>query len=106
MKLQLAFVKEENDRLRNDLADLTKLSEMLNVKFKLMSHEKEKLKEQSEEFTFSFQDARDQVHELSCKYNSKLFIYLFIYLHILRCSNGELITQFHELVAQSGTFWV
>ena len=61
VKLQLAFVKEENDRLRNDLADLTKLSEMLNVKFKLMSHEKEKLKEQSEEFTFSFQDARDPV---------------------------------------------
>lgn len=73
-------MKEENDRLRNDLADLTKLSEMLNVKFKLMSHEKEKLKEQSEEVTFSFQDARDQVHELSCKFNSKLSFGIDIYI--------------------------
>lgn len=77
LKLQLGFMREENDRLRNDLADLTKLSEMLNVKFKLMSHEKEKLKEQSEEATFSFQDARDQVHELSCKFNGK-FSFLFL----------------------------
>jgi len=36
----------------------------------MMSHEKNKLKEQSEEVTFSFQDAKDQIHELSCKYNS------------------------------------
>ena len=45
------------------------------MKFNMMSHEKNKLKEQSEEVTFSFQDAKDQIHELSCKYNCK---YLFV----------------------------
>ena len=71
MKLLLAIKKEENERLCDDLDELTKFSEILNVKFKLMLHEKNKLKEQSEDITFSFQDARDQVHDLSCKFNCK-----------------------------------
>ena len=71
MKLQLAINKEENDYLRDDLDELTKFSEILNVKFKLMLHEKNKLKEQSKDIAFSFQDAHDQVHDFSCKLNCK-----------------------------------
>ena len=79
LKLQLSITREENERLKTKLEELTKFSEVLNVKFKMVSLERNKLKEQSEEMSFSVQDSTDRITELGCKLTSKeAFCYLNI----------------------------
>jgi len=76
LKLQLSVAREENERLKATLEELTKFSEVLNVKFKMVSDEKNKLKEQSEEMSFSVQSCNDRNTELGCKLTSKASCFL------------------------------
>lgn len=71
LQLQLSCAREDNERLRSELEEFRKFSEVLNAKFNIVSQEKLELTEHNEEVTFSYQDAQEKIKELTIMCTSK-----------------------------------